>query len=74
MAEKKKPDAAPVGVTYMMVPTGEKAGDTLLFAIRRVEFDGKETRSAVEEKVRPATRIVIRERLRILMDSPEVVK
>lgn len=80
MAEAKKKPAeqaeAPrvVGVTYMMVPTGQKTGDTPLFAIRRVEFDGQETRSTPFDAVRPAPRLVIRERLRVLLDGREVVQ
>lgn len=79
MAEaKKKPSEqaeAPrvVGVTYMMVPTGERTGDIPLFAVRRVEFDGQETRSSIFEAVKPAPRLVIRERLRILIESREVM-
>lgn len=86
MAEaKKKPAEVPasvdapeqpkvVGVTYMMVPTGQRASETPLFAIRRVEFDGHETRSTPFDAVRPANRLVIRERLRVLLDGREVVQ
>lgn len=79
MAEaKKKPaeqaETRVVGVTYMMVPTGEKASETPLFAIRRVEFDGRETRSTPFDAVRPAPRLVIRERLRVLLDGREVIQ
>jgi hypothetical protein len=75
MAEEKKAPAPEVlGVSYMMVPNGERIGDALQWVIRRVTFDGKKTASDVLEDIHPASRVVIRDRLRMLNEGREVAR